>query len=385
MNYFFNNDKDGDKMKKKSSMYIVILALIIFFLISTLTIYSTSKSYGLNNVIKKQVGWYILGFFIIIFMSKFKFKWIDKIIIPLYILFNILLFLLLIFGREINGSKCWFILPGIGSFQPSEFMKLILILMNAKIFNNHNKKYTNGTFKSDLKLFFITMIITLVPSVLTFLEPDTGVVIIYFLISFVMLFVYGIKKSIFIILILVLGILIGLFLYFYFNYQNKFIDIFGTSFFYRIDRLLDWSSKSGMQLNNALAAIKAAGFMGFGIGNTPIYIPEAHTDFIFSVYSSNFGLIGSIILIITIVVFNYGLIRIIINSNDRELKYIVIGFLTMILYQQVQNISMNIGLLPITGITLPFISYGGSSLLSYMLGIGIIINYKRKSTRKSGT
>ena len=368
------------KVKKKNIIYIII-PLILFFIISVITVYSATRATTSVSIIKKQVIWYILGFLIIIFMQKSSFKWLDKLIIPLYIIFNILLLLLLIFGKEINGSKCWFVLPGIGSFQPSEFMKLVLILVNTKFLNEHNKKYPTSTFKSDLKVFFIIMLITLIPSILTFLEPDTGMVIIYFIISFVMLFIYGIKKSIFIILITILFVIISGFLYYYFNYQDNFINIFGTSFFYRIDRILDWSSKSGMQLTNALASIKAAGLFGFGIGNTPIYIPEAHTDFIFSVFSSNFGLIGSLILILSIIIFDFGLIKIINNTNNYSLKYITTGFLTMILYQQIQNISMNIGLLPITGITLPFISYGGSSLLSYMIGIGIILNYENKSVK----
>ncbi len=192
-----------------------------------------------------------------------------------------------------------------------------------------------------------------------------------------MLFIYGIKKSIFFMIIIIAAIFLGSFLYFYFNYQDAFINLFGTSFFYRIDRLLDWSNKSGMQLTNAIAAIKAAGLFGFGIGNTPIYIPESHTDFIFSVFSSNFGLIGTLILIIGIIVFDYGLLKLADKTNNKMHKYIILGFFTMILYQQIQNIGMNIGLLPITGITLPFISYGGSSLLSYMLGIALILNYKK--------
>lgn len=260
-------------------------------------------------------------------------------------------------------------------------MKLVLIITNAKIFEIYEKKHPKGTFKSDVILFMIVMATTLIPSLLTFLEPDTGMVIIYFLISFVMLFIYGIRKSIFMILILFMLIIAGSFFYFYFNYQDSFINIFGTSFFYRIDRILDWSNKSGMQLTNALAAIKAAGLFGFGIGNTPIYIPEAHTDFIFSVFSSNFGLMGTIILIGTIVVFDYGLLNLANKTKDKSHKYIILGFVTMILYQQIQNIGMNIGLLPITGITLPFISYGGSSLLSYMFGIALILNFKDGSSK----
>lgn len=360
-------------MKKEKTKYEIIIPLIIFFVISVISIFSASLSINSKQIVTKQVIWYLIGFIILIITPK---KIINKIIdnsFIFYLIGNAFLLLLLIFGTEVNGSKCWFILPGIGSFQPSEFMKLILILTNAKIFNMFDLRYKKRSMKEDIKLFFIILLITLIPSILTFLEPDTGMVIIYFLISFIMLFVYGIRKSIFIILILIMIISSGVFLYFYFNYQDNFISIFGTSFFYRVDRLLDWSNKSGMQLTNALAAIKAAGLFGFGVGNTPIYIPEPHTDFIFSIFASNFGLIGTLILIITIVIFDIGLLKAANNTNDKSKKYIIIGFVSMILYQQIQNISMNIGLLPITGITLPFISYGGSSLLSYMIGITIIL------------
>lgn len=360
-------------MKKEKTKYEIIIPLIIFFVISVISIFSASLSINSKQIVTKQVIWYLIGFIILIITPK---KIINKIIdnsFIFYLIGNAFLLLLLIFGTEVNGSKCWFILPGIGSFQPSEFMKLILILTNAKIFNIFDLRYKKRSMKEDIKLFFIILLITLIPSILTFLEPDTGMVIIYFLISFIMLFVYGIRKSIFIILILIMIISSSVFLYFYFNYQDNFINIFGTSFFYRVDRLLDWSNKSGMQLTNALAAIKAAGLFGFGVGNTPIYIPEPHTDFIFSVFASNFGLTGTLILIITIIIFDVGLLKAANNTNDKSKKYIIIGFVSMILYQQIQNISMNIGLLPITGITLPFISYGGSSLLSYMIGITIIL------------
>lgn len=363
-------------MKKNKSYYMIIIPLILFFIMSVSSIYSASINLSGNHIVTKQVMWYLIGFTILMITMNKNLGRITNFAFYLYIIGNVILFLLLIFGKEVNGSKCWFILPGVGSIQPSEFMKLILILVNAKIFELHNKKYSKGTFKSDLLLFSIIFLVTLIPSVLTFLEPDTGMVIIYFLISFIMLFIYGIKKSIFITIIAIIFFLAGGFLYFYFNYQDAFINIFGTSFFYRIDRLLDWSNKSGMQLTNAIAAIKAAGLFGFGIGNTPIYIPESHTDFIFSVFASNFGLFGTLVLIASIISFDYGMIKLTDETNNKTHKYIILGFVTMILYQQIQNIGMNVGLLPITGITLPFISYGGSSLLSYMLGMALILNYK---------
>lgn len=364
----------NNNLKEK---YWLVFFLVVFFIISIITLYSASISFSGNQIFSKQVIWYLIGFMIIFLTSKFNCKRILNISIVLYVFINVLLLLLLIFGTEVNGSKCWFIIPGIGSVQPSEFTKIILILTNAKVFEWFDKKHPKRTFKDDVKLFSIIMLITIIPGFLTFLEPDTGMVIIYFLISFIMLFAFGIRKSIFIVIIILALILIFSFLYYYFNYENSFINTFGTSFFYRIDRLLDWSNRSGMQLTNAMAAIKSAGIFGFGIGNTPIYIPEAHTDFIFSVYSSNFGLIGTIILLMLLLAFDFTLFKLAKNTNDKSYRFIIVGFLAMVVYQQLQNIGMNIGLLPITGITLPFISYGGSSLLSYMLCIALIINYNK--------
>lgn len=370
-------------MKNSAKEKHQLITLLLFFsIISVITIYSASFSFSSTQVFTKQILWYLIGFFLIFLTSKFNCKKVLDIAIVLYVFINILLFLLLIFGTEVNGSKCWFMIPAVGSIQPSEFAKLILILMNTKAFEIFNKKHPKRSFLDDVKIFFIIMIITLIPGVLTFLEPDTGMVIIYFLISFIMLFIFGIRKSIFFIIVGLVTLFISGFLYYYFNYENSFINTFGTSFFYRIDRLLDWSNNSGMQLTNAMSAVKAAGLFGFGIKNTPIYIPEAHTDFIFSVYASNFGLIGTIILVVIILSFDFTLFKLAKNTNDKNHRFIITGFLGMILYQQIQNIAMNIGLLPITGITLPFISYGGSSLISYMIGIALILNYNKTVCKK---
>lgn len=364
--------------------YKLTILLVIFFIISIICIYSTSVSVSSIHIFTKQIIWYLIGFILIILTSKLNCNKILDISIMLYAIINILLLLLLLFAPEVNGSKCWFIIPAIGSIQISEFAKIVLILINTKVFEIFNKKYPKRSFIDDFKIFLIIMLITLIPSILTFLEPDTGMVIIYFLISFVMLFVFGIRKSIFFIIFIIGILIVTSFLYYYFNYESNFINIFGSSFFYRINRLLDWTNNSGMQLRNAIVSIKSAGLSGFGIKNMPIYIPEAHTDFIFSIYASSFGLIGTVILLMIIFYFDFVLFKLAKNTNDKNYRFIIIGFLAMILYQQIQNISMNIGLLPITGITLPFISYGGSSLISYMICISIILNY-REVHEPSGT
>ena len=169
-----------------------------------------------------------------------------------------------------------------------------------------------------------------------------------------------------------------LFISLYFFNSNLFVDIFGTSFFLRINRLLDWSNNTGYQLENGMAAIGSGGLFGYGFFNTPIYFPEPQTDFIFAVYSNNTGFIGSLTLIALITYFDIKLILLAIKTDNGINKYVIAGIIGMLLYQQLQNIGMTIGLMPITGITLPFISYGGSSLLSYMIMIGIIFNISNK-------
>lgn len=352
----------------------IIIPIIIFFVISILSIYSSQNllSYKYNSLYIKQIIWYILGFLIAILLSKRKKNLNNFLINTLYIIGNILLLLVLFFGTLANGARCWFTIPMIGSFQPSEFMKIILIIMISKEVNKYNTETYKRNLKNELFIIFKCFFITLIPTILTFLEPDTGVVLIYFLIMFSILFIFGIRYRWFLFSLLSIFIILFLFLNLFFNNQEKFIDLFGTDFFYRIDRLLDWKNGDGMQLRNALASSGSAGLFGFGFKNNPIYFPEPHTDFIFSIILTNFGFIGGIFLITIIIFFDSQIIKIGINSKGID-KYIISGFLAVIIFQQIQNIGMNVGVLPITGITLPFISYGGSSLLSYMIIIGIII------------
>ena len=345
----------------------IIYSLVIFAIISLFSIYSAGNLIGNNFLVIKQAIWFIIGFFVIHLITKIKNKNIYKHYKMLYILGNLSLILLLFFATPINNSKCWFNIFGIGTVQPSEFMKIILIITNAiVIYENRNKK--------DYIIVFKILVITLIPSILTFMQPDTGMVLIYFVISFTMLFVSKINIKWFTISILFIILFLSIFLSLYFYNSNIFINLFGTNFFYRIDRLLDWKNGVGMQLTNALTGIGSAGILGFGFNNTPIYFPEPQTDFIFSVFAINYGFIGALFLIALIVYFDINIIKIGKRVRSKQEKYVIAGILGMLLYQQIQNISMNIGLLPITGITLPFISYGGSSLISYMIIIGLILN-----------
>lgn len=362
-------------MIKKLNLRIVI-PVILLAIISIITIYSaaiyTSKSMG--NLTLKQSVWYLVGTILILIILRLKNEFLYRHTWFLYIFGNILLLGLLFFGTPINNSRCWYTIPGIGSFQPSEFMKIFLMLALATMIHDCRSRYKNPSIKEEFIFILKSLVIVGIPSVLTFLQPDTGSVIIYLVIYLFMMFTSGIRIRWFIGGISFVTIVVGTVLGIYFFNEELFIDLFGTSIFYRLDRIFDWQSGSGLQLENALAAIGSAGLFGHGFNKVPIYFPEASTDFIFAVYASCFGLVGSLVLISIITYFDFNVIKIARRKIADTDKYIISGIIGMLIFQQVQNIGMTVGLLPITGITLPFISYGGSSLLSYMILVGIILN-----------
>lgn len=373
-------------MYSKKKIKIDFILLIIVLLLATISLISINSAENLlgsraDNYTIKQLIWYIIGFIAIIILSFIKNENILKYTKYLYLAGVLSLIILLIFGKPINNAKCWFEIPHIGVFQPSEFMKIILILFLSYFIDDFHDKYPIPSIKEELFFLLKVAIIVGIPSILTFLQPDTGVVLIYLLITFIMLFISGIRYRWFATILLTLAIGIGSVLAIYFINTDLFIKIFGTSFFLRVDRLLDWSSKSGYQLENGMTAIGSAGIFGFGVNKTPIYFPEPQTDFIFAVYASNFGYIGSIILLALLLCLDLKLINIAMKATNNINKYIISGCVAMLIYQQVQNIGMTFGLLPITGITLPFISYGGSSLLSYMIMLGIIFNISSEEKR----
>jgi len=361
----------------------ILIPIILFAIISVITIYCTRNliSSDLQSLYLKQILWYIIGFGFAYLMMTVGNKFFYNNAYIFYVVGVILLMLVLFFGKEINNARCWFVIPFIGSFQPSEFMKIFLIITLSRMINDFNEERKSNDIFVEFKFLLKVLVIVGIPSFLTFIEPDTGAVLIYFVITFVMLFVSGFRSRWFIISLLTVFVLGTVFLGIYFINQDLFIDIFGTSFFYRMDRILNWSNSSGMQLTNGLTAIGSAGFFGHGFNNTPIYFPEMQTDFIFAVFTSNFGFLGAIILIFIIVYFDISLVSLANKSYHMCDKLTVAGLLSILIFQQIWNICMTIGLLPIMGITLPFISYGGSSLLSYMILIGMLFSISNETLR----
>ncbi len=339
-------------MKKK---YLTIIFLIIIMLFSIYNLYNSKimlKSY--SNYYIKELIWWVIGFLVIIISSKLNLDIIFKKSKYLYVLGIILLVITHFFGITINGSTSW-LKVGLVSIQPSEFMKIPLILSLRSI---SLRNYSN------IEYFIYALVLTLIPSIIVFMEPDTGAVIIYFLIFITFIFMRKYNKWFYVISTLLLFCIILIFIYLYLFQRDLFIKVFGTTLFYRIDRITNFLNQDGYQRNQALASLRSSKLFGRG---ELIYFPESTTDFAFTFLVSQIGIIPGIIFLII-----YSLLIINLNSIKTD-KYIKGAFITIISFQFIINVLMNIGLFPIIGITLPFLSYGGSSLLSYLILIMLIL------------
>ena len=339
-------------MKKK---YLTIIFLIIIMLFSIYNLYNSKimlKSY--SNYYIKELIWWVIGFLVIIISSRLNLDIIFKKSKYLYVLGIILLVITHFFGITINGSTSW-LKVGLVSIQPSEFMKIPLILSLRSI---SLRNYSN------IEYFIYALVLILIPSIIVVMEPDTGAVIIYFLIFITFIFMRKYNKWFYIISALLLFCIILIFIYLYLFQRDLFIKVFGTTLFYRIDRITNFLNQDGYQRNQALASLRSSKLFGRG---ELIYFPESTTDFAFTFLVSQIGIIPGIIFLII-----YSLLIIILNSIKTD-KYIKGAFITIISFQFIINVLMNIGFFPIIGITLPFLSYGGSSLLSYIILITLIL------------
>ncbi len=349
-------------IRKKLSFIIPIAILLLLSLLNMYGASFISNLYKTN--LARQSVWIMIGIAVSFVIYKIDYRVIKKYSMPLFLIGLFSLLLVLFFGVNINGATSWFRIKSV-SFQPSELFKFFYIIFIAGIIAKSKNR--------DLKLFIKVMFLSFIPCFLIFLEPDTGVVLMYLLMLFGLLCESKIpwKYTFFIISSGVLFLIIFFVLYFY--QSNLFIELFGTSFFYRIDRILSFSDASSYQLGNALIGIGASGLMGFGLKSSKIYIPEVTTDFAFDLTILNFGSIMGIVVVFLYTFILWMLFKEIKLCKKEEDKLVLSGIFYMMLFQVLEHILMNLGLTPITGITLPFLSYGGSSLISYFMLFGLVL------------
>ena len=372
----------------------IIVYLLLIIGISLVAITSsaplTEIQYGASDYAMRQGLFYGIGFiltFIIIIIGTDRIRalrwW-------LYGFVMILLFGLFIhekgimnvpFAKNINGATCWYILPGIGTLQPSEFMKIALALVVADIIQKHNEFYPHlkRTVKTDFLLLLKIGAAIVPPAFLIFEQPDSGVTMIILFFVALMIFSSGIKwRYIFIVgSIAMVGITI--FILAVGVFPDFLTNVLGIQA-YKLSRFFGWFDPfgtiqgAGNQLAKGLLAIGSGHLIGNGFQSLTTYFPEAHTDSIFAVIGMDFGLIGTLITVILCGLFDFEILNTATLNRGHYNSYLCVGIFGMLFFQQIQNIGMTIGMLPITGVTLPFISYGGSSLLSYMILFGLILS-----------
>ena len=358
---------------KKKMDYILLFSTVVLCLFGLMMIYSSScvwADYKFNNsyhYVINQFIFFIIGLFMMIFISKIDYKIYYKYSnIILFICF-ILLVLVLIpgVGSVRNGSRSWF---GIGGFgiQPSEACKIGLIIFTSK-YLSLNERYIKRFFSGVLPILFVVLIFF----GLIMLQPDLGTGVILFLSIISILFIAGVDLKFFIFggVVGVIGVVILIIIAPYrmnriTSFINPWDDALGT----------------GFQIIQSLYAIGPGGLLGTGYLNSVqkhFYLPEPQTDFIFSIICEEFGVVGSIIVVGLFLILFYRGIKISLNCTDSFSKYLCFGILFQLIFQTIMNLFVVIGLIPVTGVTLPFISYGGSSLLISMASIGIILNISR--------
>lgn len=325
-----------------NNKYIILIPI---FILNIISIYYLSSTTYIN----KHLLYLSISYIFLLISSKINFKYFLKFIPTLYLLSLLLLSLVLFIGKEINGSKAWLHILGI-SIQPSEITKLILSIYLPYLL-----------IKSKTISYII--LITIIPSILTFLEPDTGAIIFYIIILLSTLKYTKIPKKPLIIASIILGIFLITNISLYIINKDILVNIYGTNIFYRIDRLISFKNQNNIQTTNSLISIGS---------HQLLYIPENHNDFIFSSIISKSPLLFIPILLSFISIFIYYIKRI---SNKKNISNIITFIiLNTLLFQVFYNIFMNLSLVPIIGIPLPFISYGGSYLVTLYTLIGISIN-----------
>lgn len=351
------------KINKNLLLFIPLLILNIISLLNMVNAKLINDTY--SNAFFKQLIWLLIGYIVIFLLSKVNIKKIFRYSKYLYLLSIFLLILVLFIGKSINGAKCWLNILGI-SFQPSELCKLSLTLYLINIINNSKKK--------SFLLVFKLVILTLIPSILVFLEPDTGAIINYLIILLVLIIYAKLNKWWYISGFSIILILISTFFIFYFFFQDYLINLIGTTLFYRMDRLINFANGNSYQLENALINIGSASFLGVGLNKILLYIPEAPTDFFFAFSIGNYGILSALLIIIAFFIIDSFLITNKYLTKNISFKMFISTYLGIFLFHQTYNISMNIGLLPIMGIPLPFLSYGGTNTLINYIYLGIILN-----------
>ncbi|MDA9974411.1 FtsW/RodA/SpoVE family cell cycle protein [Candidatus Pelagibacter sp.] len=347
-------------------LIIFLFSLGLFFsLVSTSLIASDKLDTNNYFFFFKHLVYIFIGIVTLVFFSSLSEKNLFRISIYLFFITLFFLFLVPIFGTEVKGSKRWLNLFFLPQFQPIELLKPFIIIFVATILCSE-KNY-------NIYIKYLLTIIAIIPTgLLLIMQPDIGQTLLVFLSWAILVFISGINL-LFILLFISFAIMTLLYVVF-----------FIPKFIYIKSRILSFfnpdSGTHNFQSDKAIEAISSGGFFGKGIGEGTLKtrVPEAHTDYIVSVISEEFGVIAIILLLILFLFFIYSVFKKIYLEKNEKIKLVLTGAISLIIFQALIHLGVNIRLFPTTGMTLPFLSYGGSSIVGVSILSGIILNLTKR-------
>ncbi len=356
--------------------WLTFLIVILISIISIMTIFSATRPPGTEDAAQasfyiKQMVWLAISIIALIIFISFDYVWLERVALPVYIMGLLLLLIVLIAGRTGMGAQRWLSLGPL-SFQPSEFFKLIFIIMLSKYYS-FSREPLDVT--GLLRVFFL---IVFIPFVLLFKQPDLGTAIVALLIFMSVSMAKGLHKKV-IIMMVVIGIISLPFLGNIMwtglkDYQKNRILAF-------IDPKVD-PSGIGYHINQSKIAIGSGEFFGKGYlegTQGPFrFLPEKHTDFVFAVFAEEWGFAGSVFLLSLYLLLIMRGLDTANKAKDDFGRLLALGITFMLFIYFFVNIGMTLGMMPVVGIPLPFMSYGGTALLSNYIAIGVLINIRTR-------
>lgn len=367
--------------------YSVILPTLFLLIIGVLAVYvAVSQDYPHNvaTVVGQQVMWILLGVmlaFLVMFFST-KFLWQ---VTPLLYAFGLGLMILPLFFYSpalvaSTGAKNWVTINGITLFQPSEFMKISYIVMMARMIVTFHQKHSYRDIKKDFQLIGQLVLCTLPIFVLLGLQKDLGTALVFLAIFGGMVLMSGVSWKILLPVIIVgVALIAGFLLLFTSPGGTTLLHNLGMDT-YQINRITAWldpfkyAQSTTYQQAQSLIAIGSGGLTGLGFNMSNLLIPVRESDMIFTVIGENFGFVGGLVVIVLYFLLIFRMLRATLLSNNRFYTYIATGYIMMLLFHIFENIGAATGILPLTGIPLPFISQGGSSIIANLIGVGLVLS-----------
>lgn len=390
-------------MKKKQYWkvhldYSIVTIVLILLLIGILSVYvAVSHDYPqmLWPFLGQQLAWIGLGVLICLIVTIFSTKFLWKITPFLYLLGLALMILPLVFYNPnlvaSTGAKNWVAYGNITLFQPSEFMKIPFILMLSRSivsFLQRNKGHERW-LRQDWFLILELIVYTIPVFVLLALQQDLGTALVFLAIFSGLVLVSGVSwKIILPVILFVVGGLAGFLFLFLSEGGRAFLHQQLGMPTYQMNRIVAWlnpfeyAQTTTYQQAQGQLAIASGGLFGQGFNISNLLVPVRESDMIFTVIAEDFGFVGSLLLLILYVGLIYRILKITVRSNNQFYTYISIGFIMMLVFHIFENVGAVTGLLPLTGIPLPFISQGGSSIISNLIGIGLVLSIYNHSSKK---